>query len=71
MSNLTSPLKTIQFIQQQEAEGGGDTPEAVMDGLYVATSGINWRKYSIKFIIHIADAPPHGDMYTGINGGFL
>ncbi|KAL4498554.1 hypothetical protein ABPG72_019672 [Tetrahymena utriculariae] len=71
VSNLTTPLKTIQFIQQQDAEGGGDTPEAVMDGLYVATSGINWRKNSMKYIIHIADAPPHGDLYTGISGGFL
>ncbi|EAR97344.1 hypothetical protein TTHERM_00338250 (macronuclear) [Tetrahymena thermophila SB210] len=71
ISNLTTPLKTIQFIQQQDAEGGGDTPEAVMDGLYVATSGINWRKNSMKYIIHIADAPPHGDLYTGISGGFL
>jgi hypothetical protein len=42
-----------------------------MDGLYVATAGIKWRKSSRKYIIHIADAPPHGDLYTGVKGGFL
>lgn len=25
----------------------------------------------MKYIIHIADAPPHGDLYTGVSGGFL
>lgn len=25
----------------------------------------------MKYIIHIADSPPHGDIYTGIDGGFL
>jgi len=38
VSDLSSPLKTVQFIQKQTAEGGGDTPEAVMDGLFAATT---------------------------------
>lgn len=42
-----------------------------MDGLYAACTSMSWRKNSRKYIIHIADAPPHGDMYTGVIGGFL
>ena len=39
--------------------GGGDNPEAVFDGLNESLE-IKWRENSRKFIIHIADAPPHG-----------
>lgn len=42
-----------------------------MDGLYVAVAGISWRESSRKYIIHVADSPPHGDVYTGVKGGFL
>jgi len=42
-----------------------------MDGLYAATTKISWRSNSKKYIFHIADAPPHGDIYTGVAGGFL
>lgn len=42
-----------------------------MDGLNAATSEISWRKKSIKYIIHIADSPPHGDIYTGTKATIL
>lgn len=47
--------------------GGGDYPEAVLDGLYDAAKKINWRDTrktpSLRYIFHIADAPPHGKQF--------
>ena len=30
---------------------------------------MTWRKDSLRYIFHIADAPPHGKEYTGSTGG--
>ncbi len=42
----------------------GDYPEAALDGLHAAATQINWREAkhtpSLRYIFHIADAPPHG-----------
>lgn len=58
----------IDFINTLDAAGGGDGPEAVMDGLMDAARKIKWRdttEPSLRYIFHIADAPPHGDIYGG------
>jgi hypothetical protein len=47
------------WLQQCQAYGGGDGPEAVADGLY-AVLKLSWRSESTKICILIADAPPHG-----------
>lgn len=51
------------------AFGGGDYPEAVMDGLHVSAKYMSWRESthipSLRYIFHIADAPPHGPEYRG------
>ncbi|CAF1211826.1 unnamed protein product [Rotaria magnacalcarata] len=47
------------WLQQCQASGGGDTPEAVADGLH-AVLKLSWRSESTKICILIADAPPHG-----------
>jgi len=42
-----------------------------MDGLWESAHNIKWRfnkntlNLSKRYIIHLADAPPHGDLYTG------
>jgi hypothetical protein len=41
------------------ANGGGDTPESVYDGLMMACDGLTWRVHSRRIIILIGDAPPH------------
>jgi hypothetical protein len=53
-----------------KASGGGDEPEAVLDGLYEAILGIKWRSDSEKFIYHILDAPPHGKEFSNMEDGF-
>ncbi|KAF9483387.1 hypothetical protein BDN70DRAFT_904255 [Pholiota conissans] len=41
------------------ASGGGDGPEAVTAALAEALN-MDWRQYSSKMVVLIADAPPHG-----------
>ncbi|MFC2136513.1 VWA domain-containing protein [Bacteroidota bacterium] len=51
----------LKFIKGIEAQGGGDYPEAVADGLHVAVEEMNWNKKAIKIIFLVGDAPPHGE----------
>lgn len=66
---MTDEANIISFINGVSAAGGGDGPEAVLDGLYDSIYKVGWRKDSLRFIFHIADAPPHGKEYTGSVGG--
>ncbi len=65
---LGEEASIISFISTVTAAGGGDGPESVLDGLYDSINKIAWRKDSLRYIIHIADAPPHGKEYTGGSG---
>lgn len=60
---LTDAESMIKFIETLDAKGGGDIPEAVLDGLNEAVLRSGWRLVSNKFIFHIGDAPPHGKQY--------
>ncbi len=58
---LTANLKQMQNqINQLEANGGGDFPEAVYDGVQDAATKMKWRPHSCRFILLVGDAPPHG-----------
>ncbi|MCC6214956.1 MAG: VWA domain-containing protein [Polyangiaceae bacterium] len=47
------------------ASGGGDTPEAMNEGLAAALEGLDWSERSVaRMAFVIADAPPHLD-YAG------
>jgi len=39
-----------------------------LDGLYESINNVGWRDKSLRYIFHIADAPPHGKRYTGGTG---
>ena len=61
---FTSDYKNVQhFLQTVKACGGGDYPEAVLDGLAIATTQCEWtdNSYVRNIIIHLFDAPPHGN----------
>ena len=62
----------IKFINDEiTADGGGDNPEAVLAGLDACANKLNWREDAVKFVFHICDAPPHGNMYNdGCRDGF-
>ncbi len=52
--------KTVSFVKEQEAAGGGDFPEAVDEALDVAVNQLSWDKNSrAKILFLVLDAPPH------------
>ncbi|WP_139958755.1 vWA domain-containing protein [Flavicella sediminum] len=56
-SNITT---TISFIKKQNADGGGDYPEAVHSALDVAVNELSWSEDSkTKIAFLLLDAPPH------------
>ena len=58
---LTSDLKKMRkVINGLGADGGGDRPEAVYDGVSEAAVLTEWRAHSCRFILLVGDAPPHG-----------
>lgn len=57
-SAVFSPV--LEFIKDQNAEGGGDTPEAVHTALKESIDGLNWSKEArARILFLILDAPPH------------
>ena len=54
--------KIERFLNNIRVGGGGDYPEAVLDGLAIATTKCDWSSTEgwTNFIVHIYDAPPHG-----------
>jgi len=57
LSSDLTPL--LQFLDSQNANGGGDIPEDVLGALHVAATMINWNG-RIRFCVLIADRPGHG-----------
>ncbi|WP_426479247.1 T9SS type A sorting domain-containing protein [Chryseobacterium sp. CBSDS_008] len=50
----------VGFIKKQNAGGGGDTPEAVVEALKVSVDELEWsNENSTKIMFLILDAPPH------------
>lgn len=50
----------LNFIKQQNASGGGDFPEAVVEALDVSVNELEWStESSTKIMFLILDAPPH------------
>ena len=67
MKFTTSEQNINRFVDELSAQGGGDYPEAVADGLYAARHML-WKPDAAKILIHILDAPPHGTKYCNSNG---
>ena len=55
--NLQSAQTTIKGLK---ANGGGDAPEAVLDGIVAACSELGWWKHSRRLMVLVGDSPPHG-----------
>ncbi|MHC4930733.1 MAG: HEAT repeat domain-containing protein [Planctomycetota bacterium] len=54
-----SPRILEDFIASIPAAGGGDAPEAVLDGLRNAMQETPWRNKSLRVVLLFGDAPPH------------
>ena len=56
----TSADQLNSFIAMQNANGGGDTPEAVDEALKTATQEMQWSSTALnRLLFLILDAPPH------------
>ena len=66
VSRLTDDIKTTQsFIDKQEANGGGDYPEAVPEALMAAMNSTGWNESArARIAFLILDAPCHKDSTT-------
>lgn len=50
-----------QQLGAQQADGGGDYPEAV-DRAFADANRFDWREDATKVMLHVADAPPHAEL---------
>jgi Mg-chelatase subunit ChlD len=58
---FTSIMKEAQkAINNLKADGGGDPPEAVFDGIVAACQQLSWRRSARRLLVLIGDSPPHG-----------
>jgi Mg-chelatase subunit ChlD len=57
--------KVVKDIADLNADGGGDTPEAVDKGLHSALNDLQWDddKSTAKLLFLIGDAPPHDHVH--------
>ncbi len=55
-------LKMLNFIKLQQANGGGDEPEAVNAALTVALDSLHWNADArARLMFLVLDAPPHNE----------
>ncbi|MHA2600832.1 MAG: vWA domain-containing protein [Candidatus Thorarchaeota archaeon SMTZ1-83] len=65
--DFTSNIKTVhKEISKLKPSEGGDTPEAVADGLHDARSRLSWDMNAYKVLLLVGDAPPHGREYNSL-----
>ena len=58
---FTGSLRQAQAtIHSLAASGGGDGPEAVLDGVLAACHDLRWRPHARRLAVLVGDAPPHG-----------
>jgi hypothetical protein len=56
--------RLVAFFSAIKPTGGGDSPEDWVGAYRLALDNIEWRD-GAKAIVHIADAPAHGQQYCG------
>jgi len=60
--DFTDDLRGFQqVLGQLQANGGGDTPEALNEALHEVVHGLSWRRDAARMVVLVADAPPHLD----------
>ncbi|MFW9800665.1 MAG: VWA domain-containing protein [Candidatus Thorarchaeota archaeon] len=63
--DFTGRIKSVhKEISKLKPSQGGDTPEAVADGLHDARMRLSWEPDAYKVLLLVGDAPPHGREYN-------
>lgn len=67
---FTSDIRAFdEALASVEANGGGDTPESLNQGLAEAVGRADWRPDAAKVMFLVADAPPHMDYQGDVRYG--
>lgn len=70
--DFTNRLKNVhREISNLNPSQGGDTPEAVADGLYDARTKLSWDEQAYKALLLVGDAPPHGRAYNTLGDDYF
>ena len=67
-NNIKQVRKLIDNLRPSE---GGDTPEAVADGILDARTKLSWEQEAYKVVLLVGDAPPHGKRYNSIGDDYF
>jgi Mg-chelatase subunit ChlD len=60
--DFTNDLSAFQnLLSRVQAQGGGDTPEALNEALHEVVHSLSWRTAAARLVVLVADAPPHLD----------
>lgn len=60
--DFTSPAEIIRALETTYAEGGDDQAEDVAGALH-HVCGLTWGPSEVRIVVHIADAPAHGEQF--------
>ncbi len=72
VADFDNKVKRVQKrIAELKPSEGGDTPEAVADGLHDARVKLSWDADSYKVVLLVGDAPPHGRQYNQISDDYF
>jgi len=70
--DFTEKIKRVhKLISDLKPSEGGDTPEAVADGLFDARTKLTWERDAYKVLLLVGDAPPHGKLYNSIGDDYF
>jgi hypothetical protein len=70
--DFTNQIKKVhREISKLKPSEGGDTPEAVADGLFEARTRLSWTTDAYKVLLLVGDAPPHGRMYNSLSDDYF
>ncbi|MHA3963585.1 MAG: vWA domain-containing protein [Candidatus Thorarchaeota archaeon SMTZ1-45] len=70
--DFTEKIRRVhKLISELRPSEGGDTPEAVADGLFDARTKLTWERNAYKVLLLVGDAPPHGKLYNSIGDDYF
>ncbi|MHA1637821.1 MAG: vWA domain-containing protein [Candidatus Thorarchaeota archaeon] len=70
--DFTPKIKDVhKEISRLKPSEGGDTPEAVADGLFDARTKLTWKRDAYKILLLVGDAPPHGREYNSLGDDYF